>query len=175
MHTRHYQGPDVFPCAFDSRAACTCHVSPWTIDQGVYEDIGTHHTPHTLHSPHTLHPTRLTYTHPTPHMPYTCHTPHPTHNPPTHPIHTPHTPHNTQAQVRQLAEEADLANKHRKDSQGICFLGKVKFGEFIKQHLGEQPGDIVRHEDGEVLGQHRGVWYHTIGQRKGIPLSGGPW
>ncbi|PRW20746.1 tRNA-specific 2-thiouridylase [Chlorella sorokiniana] len=83
--------------------------------------------------------------------------------------------HLTKPQVRALAEAADLPNKARKDSQGICFLGKVKFSEFVREHLGEWPGPIVEEESDEVVGYHRGFWFHTVGQRKGIPLSGGPW
>lgn len=100
----------------------------------------------------------------------------------------------------------------RADSQGICFLGKVKFAEFVREHLGEPapmeracsigcaraapatciapagcapraachpagewPGPIVEAETNEVLGYHKGFWFHTVGQRKGIQLSGGPW
>lgn len=81
----------------------------------------------------------------------------------------------SKAEVRELAEKYDLPNKDRKDSQGICFLGKVKYSQFIHHYLGEKPGDIIEQETGKVLGQHKGFWYHTIGQRKGIPLSGGPW
>ena len=84
--------------------------------------------------------------------------------------------------VRQLAHEFDLPNRNRPDSQGLCFLGKVKFDEFLKSYLGEQPGDIVDAATGDILGRHKGVWYHTVGQRKGIgkvlfPLatSRGPW
>lgn len=81
----------------------------------------------------------------------------------------------TKAQVREHAQRFDLPNKDRKDSQGICFLGKLKFNEFIKYHLGEQPGHLIEYETGKKLGMHRGFWYHTIGQRQGSGLSGGPW
>jgi len=77
--------------------------------------------------------------------------------------------------VRERARMYDLANKDRKDSQGICFLGKFKFEEFVKHHLGEVPGDIIQAETGKKLGEHKGFWYHTIGQRRGSGLSGGPW
>ena len=70
-------------------------------------------------------------------------------------------------EVRKLAEEYDLPNKDRKDSQGICFLGKLKFSDFVRHHLGDKPGDMIEHESGKVLGQHRGFWYYTIGQRRG--------
>ncbi len=78
-------------------------------------------------------------------------------------------------QVRQLAEHYNLANKDRKDSQGICFLGKFKFSDFLHAHLGDRPGDLIEFETGAVMGQHNGFWYYTIGQRQGIRLSGGPW
>ena len=83
--------------------------------------------------------------------------------------------HLTKPEVRALAAGAALPNSARKDSQGICFLGHVKFGEFVRQHLGEWPGPIMEAESGAVLGYHRGFWFHTVGQRKGILLSGGPW
>lgn len=77
--------------------------------------------------------------------------------------------------VRQLAQELDLPNKDRKDSQGICFLGKLKFRDFIKQYLGEQQGDMIEFETNQVLGTHNGFWFYTIGQRQGLGLAGGPW
>lgn len=79
------------------------------------------------------------------------------------------------AEVRQLALSANLPNAKRKDSQGICFLGKINYNDFIRRHLGEKPGSIVEIETGRKLGTHRGYWFHTIGQRKGLGLSGGPW
>ena len=79
------------------------------------------------------------------------------------------------AEIRALAASAELPNAGRKDSQGICFLGKVKFSEFIAEHLGEMPGDIIEVESGKVLGKHRAYWFHTIGQRSGLFLHGGPW
>jgi tRNA-5-taurinomethyluridine 2-sulfurtransferase len=85
-------------------------------------------------------------------------------------------------QVRELAMELRLANRARPDSQGLCFLGKLKFDDFLESYLGERPGPIVDAGTGERLGQHRGVWYHTVGQRKGIgrylhpkATSRGPW
>lgn len=77
--------------------------------------------------------------------------------------------------VRKIAEEVRLPNAGRKDSQGICFLGKIDYNEFVKRHLGEHPGPIIELETGKKLGQHNGYWFHTIGQRKGLGLSGGPW
>ena len=77
--------------------------------------------------------------------------------------------------VRQLAEAAGLATQSRKDSQGICFLGKVRFNEFVKEHLGEWPGLLLEEETGTHIGFHKGFWFHTIGQRTGLLLAGGPW
>ncbi len=79
------------------------------------------------------------------------------------------------ADVRRIAAETRMPNAMRKDSQGICFLGKINYNDFIRRHLGEMPGKIVEFETGRILGQHRGFWFHTIGQRKGLGLSGGPW
>ena len=78
-------------------------------------------------------------------------------------------------EVRQIAEREHLVSAQRKDSQGICFLGKINYNDYIRRYLGEQPGDVVELETGRVIGQHRGLWFHTIGQRKGMGFSGGPW
>jgi len=78
-------------------------------------------------------------------------------------------------QVREIAAEVNMPNAYRKDSQGICFLGKINYNDFIARHLGEKQGPIIELETGRKLGTHRGYWFHTIGQRKGLGLSGGPW
>lgn len=78
-------------------------------------------------------------------------------------------------QVRQLAQSYGLPNRNRPDSQGICFLGKLKFDEFLALHVGEQLGPLVDYDSGEKVGTHKGFWFFTVGQRKGIGLSGGPW
>lgn len=78
-------------------------------------------------------------------------------------------------EVRAIAREAHLPSAERKDSQGICFLGKINYNDFLRRYLGEHEGKIVELETGKVLGTHRGYWFHTIGQRKGLYLSGGPW
>ncbi|MCM1111373.1 MAG: tRNA 2-thiouridine(34) synthase MnmA [Clostridium sp.] len=77
--------------------------------------------------------------------------------------------------VREIALETRLPNAFRRDSQGICFLGNINYNDFIRRHLGERPGPIIEIETGRKLGEHRGFWFHTIGQRKGLGLSGGPW
>jgi len=77
--------------------------------------------------------------------------------------------------IRELAHKYQLPNMDRKDSQGICFLGQVKFKEFIKHHLGEIEGEIIDIDSGKVMGKHPGYYYFTIGQRSGLGLGGGPW
>lgn len=79
------------------------------------------------------------------------------------------------SEVRKIAETMSLPNMHRKDSQGLCFLGKIKFNEFIKSNIGIKQGNIVDIDTGRILGKHNGFYYHTIGQRHGLNLSGGPW
>jgi len=78
-------------------------------------------------------------------------------------------------EVREIAERANLLNASRKDSQGICFLGNIDFRDYIKAHLGENPGDVREIETGHKIGTHRGLWFYTIGQRKGLGFGGGPW
>lgn len=79
------------------------------------------------------------------------------------------------SEVRTLARRYRLINADRRDSQGICFLGKIKYNDFVKFYLGEKEGDIIEIETGKKLGSHKGFWFHTIGQRQGLGLSGGPW
>lgn len=79
------------------------------------------------------------------------------------------------SEVRAIAERAGLASARRKDSQGICFLGKINYNDFIRKYLGEKEGRIIELETGKTVGMHKGYWFHTIGQRKGLGLSGGPW
>ncbi|MFH1832048.1 MAG: tRNA 2-thiouridine(34) synthase MnmA [bacterium] len=83
--------------------------------------------------------------------------------------------HLLKSQVREIAKESNLLTSERKDSQGVCFLGKIKFHDFLKHHLGTQFGDLVEYETGKRVGEHEGFWFYTVGQRKGIKLSGGPW
>jgi tRNA-specific 2-thiouridylase len=78
-------------------------------------------------------------------------------------------------QVRAEAAGLGLSNRSRPDSQGICFLGRVPYGAFVEHHLGRRPGAIRDRASGRVLGEHAGAWFHTIGQRRGLGLSGGPW
>lgn len=78
-------------------------------------------------------------------------------------------------EVRALAEGWGLPNGNRKDSQGICFLGKIRYADFVRHYLGEKEGDIVEAGTGRVLGRHKGSWFYTVGQRTGLGLGGGPW
>lgn len=83
--------------------------------------------------------------------------------------------HLTKQEVRVYADRFNLANKNRKDSQGICFLGKISYPEFLEYHLGHKEGKLIEFETGQQVGTHRGFWFYTIGQRHSIGLSGGPW
>jgi tRNA-specific 2-thiouridylase len=83
--------------------------------------------------------------------------------------------HLMKSEVRDIAKKANLPSSKRPDSQGICFLGKVNYNDFIRRYLGEKEGPIVELETGKILGRHKGYWFHTVGQRKGLGLSGGPW
>ncbi|MDP2736079.1 MAG: tRNA 2-thiouridine(34) synthase MnmA, partial [bacterium] len=77
-------------------------------------------------------------------------------------------------QVRAFARKLGLPNAERKDSQGICFIGKVEIGDFLRLHIAPLAGAIVS-VAGEVLGEHDGVQYYTVGQRQGLGLAGGPY
>lgn len=76
------------------------------------------------------------------------------------------------AEVRAIAKKNDLHVCDKKDSQGICFVGKVKMQEFLAERIPENPGNIIT-TDGEVIGQHKGHAYYTIGQRTGLGIGGG--
>ena len=78
------------------------------------------------------------------------------------------------SEVRRIAIDVKMPNAYRKDSQGICFLGKINYNDFIRRHLGEKRGSIIEIETGRKLGEHRGYWFHTIGPRQGRGLRGGP-
>ncbi|EKE77975.1 tRNA 2-thiouridine(34) synthase MnmA [Gallaecimonas xiamenensis] len=74
-------------------------------------------------------------------------------------------------EVRRIAEEQGLITAKKKDSTGICFIGERKFKDFLQRFLPAQPGDIQTPE-GEVIGRHEGLMYHTLGQRKGLGIGG---
>lgn len=73
--------------------------------------------------------------------------------------------------VRKIAEQHDLITADKKDSTGICFIGERKFKDFLAQYLAAQPG-IIETVDGEAIGNHDGLMYHTLGQRKGLHIGG---
>lgn len=74
-------------------------------------------------------------------------------------------------EVRRIAEEFDLITHNKKDSTGICFIGERRFKDFLQQYLPAQPG-IIETPEGEVIGEHQGLMYHTLGQRQGLGIGG---
>lgn len=79
--------------------------------------------------------------------------------------------HLPKTQVRQIAEKQGFSTARKKDSTGICFIGERKFRDFLQRFLPAQPGVIVSHE-GQVLGEHHGLMYYTLGQRQGLGIGG---
>ena len=75
-------------------------------------------------------------------------------------------------EVRRMAEDAGLPNFAKKDSTGICFIGERPFREFLSRYLPAQAGEIRTLEGDRTLGQHQGLMYHTLGQRKGLGIGG---
>jgi tRNA-specific 2-thiouridylase len=78
--------------------------------------------------------------------------------------------HLTKPELREVARRAELPTADKKDSQGLCFVGKVKMHDFLAQRIPQKPGDVLNMQ-GEVLGRHDGVQYYTIGQRHGLNLG----
>lgn len=78
----------------------------------------------------------------------------------------------TKPEIRALAKENNLITATKKDSTGICFIGERNFKDFLQNYLPHQPGKIIDIQTGKVLGEHVGVMYYTIGQRKGLNLGG---
>lgn len=74
-------------------------------------------------------------------------------------------------EVRRIATQLDLATAKKKDSTGICFIGERKFRDFLGRYLPAQPGKIIT-VDGQEIGEHQGLMYHTLGQRKGLGIGG---
>ena len=73
--------------------------------------------------------------------------------------------------VRAIAEDLGLITAKKKDSTGICFIGERKFKDFLSRYLPAQPGNI-RTVEGDIIGRHDGLMYHTLGQRKGLGIGG---
>jgi tRNA-specific 2-thiouridylase len=80
--------------------------------------------------------------------------------------------HLQKSEVRAIAERAGLMTATKKDSQGICFLGEVDMREFLAHYIDEQPGDVVD-VHGVKVGEHDGVWFHTLGERHGFRITKG--
>ncbi len=78
----------------------------------------------------------------------------------------------TKPQVREIAQKAGLVTAAKKESMGICFVGKVGIKEFLQQYVKEKPGKIID-QAGSVIGQHDGALFYTIGQRQGLNVGGG--
>lgn len=74
-------------------------------------------------------------------------------------------------EVRRIAEKYQLATARKKDSTGICFIGERRFSDFLKRYLPAQPG-VIETTDGQEIGRHHGLMYHTIGQRQGLGIGG---
>ncbi|MEK7574074.1 MAG: tRNA 2-thiouridine(34) synthase MnmA [Patescibacteria group bacterium] len=74
------------------------------------------------------------------------------------------------SEVRRIAKKLGLANAQKKGTSGICFIGEVKLREFLKKRIKEKPGKIITTE-GKVVGRHPGIFYFTIGQRRGLPAG----
>ncbi|MBW7944034.1 tRNA 2-thiouridine(34) synthase MnmA [Patescibacteria group bacterium] len=77
--------------------------------------------------------------------------------------------HLTKKEVRKLATEFGLETADKKDSVGICFIGDINVHEFLRERLGENPGDVVDRQ-GRLIGRHNGLWFYTIGQRHGFSI-----
>ncbi|WP_028124715.1 tRNA 2-thiouridine(34) synthase MnmA [Eremococcus coleocola] len=87
--------------------------------------------------------------------------------------------HLQKSQVREIAEKAGLATAKKKDSTGVCFIGERNFNEFLSNYLPNKSGKMVT-LDGQIMGDHAGLMYYTIGQRHGLGIGGGgesnePW
>ncbi|HMM62247.1 MAG TPA: tRNA 2-thiouridine(34) synthase MnmA [Candidatus Saccharibacteria bacterium] len=79
----------------------------------------------------------------------------------------------TKPQVREMADERGLYTAGKKDSQGICFVGKVGIRDFLSMYVEQKPGEIIDKKSGKVLGHHDGAIFYTLGQRHGLDLGGG--
>ena len=82
----------------------------------------------------------------------------------------------TKPEVRELARANNFPNHDRKDSTGICFIGERRFKDFLSRYIPAQPGEI-RRLDEQIVGEHQGLMYYTIGQRQGLGIGGPgePW
>lgn len=79
----------------------------------------------------------------------------------------------TKPEVREMARARGLFTAGKKDSQGICFVGKIGIREFLSQYVEQKPGDIIDKKTGKIIGHHDGAIFYTLGQRHGLNLGGG--
>jgi tRNA-specific 2-thiouridylase len=79
----------------------------------------------------------------------------------------------TKPEVRKMAKERNLFTAAKKDSQGICFVGKIGIREFLSQYVKQKPGKIIDKKTGTVLSHHDGAIFYTLGQRHGLDIGGG--
>jgi tRNA-specific 2-thiouridylase len=79
----------------------------------------------------------------------------------------------TKPQVREMAKARGLSTAGKKDSQGICFVGKVGIRDFLSEYVEQMPGDIIDKVTGKVVGRHDGAIFYTLGQRHGLEVGGG--
>ena len=78
----------------------------------------------------------------------------------------------TKPEVRQIARRLNLPVKDKPDSQGICFVGEIDLRKFLQRFFKEKPGKIIEQDSGQVVGEHQGLAWYTIGQRKGVGVGG---
>jgi len=78
--------------------------------------------------------------------------------------------HLEKSEIRNIAKRAELFTSEKKDSQGICFLGDVDMREFLSHYIEEKKGNVVN-EKGDVIGEHNGVWFYTLGERHGFNIK----
>jgi tRNA-specific 2-thiouridylase len=78
----------------------------------------------------------------------------------------------TKPEIRDLAKKYKLPNADRPDSQGICFIGEIDMSEFLHLELEDKQGDMIDIDTGEIVSKHNGVWFYTLGQRKGLKVGG---
>ena len=79
----------------------------------------------------------------------------------------------TKPEVRKLAEQFDLPTAKTPESQEVCFVQNTT-NDFLKKYLKSKPGKVID-KNGKILGDHQGLWFYTIGQRKGLEIPQGPW
>ncbi len=76
------------------------------------------------------------------------------------------------SEVRRIAHELNLSIADKKDSTGVCFIGERRFKEFLQNYIPAKEGNIVDIETNKIIGKHKGVYYYTIGQHRGLGIGG---